>query len=130
MSNEKGATPETDAVIVGGTIGQLALLEHARALERQRDAARRELAEANNAYAAVEQVNLQLQAELAAARLASEDSLLFVVEYRRKPEHGSDAWNAMASFDYEGPAEAYVKSCSADDPPWEYRIRPVEKGAP
>ena len=32
---EEGATPETDAVIVGGTIGQLALLEHARALERR-----------------------------------------------------------------------------------------------
>ena len=33
--HSKGSTPRTDAIITGGTIGQLALLEHACQLERE-----------------------------------------------------------------------------------------------
>ena len=62
------------------------------------------------------------------ARRVSEDELPFIVEYRRKPEpqyrgFGSE-WTAMAAFDYEGPAEAYAKSCAQGDIPWEYQVRP------
>jgi len=52
------------------------------------------------------------------------NELPFIVEYRRKPEHGSGPWKAMAAFDFDGPAEAYVKQCSGEGVPWEYQVRP------
>ena len=50
------------------------------------------------------------------------DGLTAIVQYRRKPEEGSDDWHNMAAFDSRDVADRYAEDCAKNSSVWDYQV--------